>query len=135
MNVFINEFKHSYNINMNEISNLIKGVLTEHKIKFIMSSNSDSILFKTNADNKLFTSSVTNKIPMKEDDPRRKTLGRDYLESERLTEAQWNITHYVLTEMLSNLGIEYKIQMDEFHDGQLTELRYVKPTSFPIAKG
>lgn len=63
-----------------------------------------------------FTSAVINKVMLEADDPRIKKLGRDYLESERLTEKQWNVVVDTLTNYLQRFGVKYTLEMQEFPD-------------------
>lgn len=53
---------------------------------------------------KLFTSSTSNKIKMKSGDPRIAKLGRDYLETKRLTKKQFETMVYFLVLIFDELG-------------------------------
>lgn len=92
---------------------------------------------------KLAISSVKNRIPLKEDSPKRKELGRDYMESERLTEAQHNIFVDSVYKYFQSLGISFDVTFQEFADDPTSITTIIAqgkvvgalptPKSFPLA--
>jgi len=92
-------------------------------------------------DKKLFISTVKNKILLKETDPRRVTLGRDHLASERLTEEQYDGMIQILNGFFDKTGIECDIKLYEFGDDMnsfslwrqgKSKNKIFKPTTFPV---
>jgi hypothetical protein len=127
-------FKDIDGIDPHRLFKLIKDILIENKIKSNISLSIDKVItfHAVGSTDKLFLSSVINRVYMNADDPRQKTLKRDYLESKRLTASQFEAVEYIMKSMLNNLKIKAGVYMDEFDDGNHTELRLSKPTSFPV---
>jgi hypothetical protein len=71
-----------------EFKTYIISKLTALNIKANVRLSDSGLYFVTNSDSKLFVSTVMNKTVMNSNDPRIAKLGRDYLESTRLTKKQ-----------------------------------------------
>ena len=65
---------------------------------------------------RLFLSTKTNRIPLKPGDARIKELGRDYLESTRVTEKQHEAIVKLLTHGLNEIGLSCTIRYYEFEN-------------------
>lgn len=92
----------------------------------------------------LFTSIVKNIIPLLDTDPRAIKFGRNYLESPRLTKAQWDGIVVTFTEVFDGLKLHANIKLYEFDndDTSFIMLRsgvehgtWPQPTKFTMPKG
>lgn len=114
-------------------------------VKMSLSTENDSISFSDVVNGKTFISSVDNVIKMKENDPRSKKIGRDYLLSKRPTEEQYNGFFDVIQSTLDAVGLYGNVELiiprtSEsilLRDGLKKSDRYPKMKSFPtkVIKG
>jgi hypothetical protein len=121
----------------------ITEILAKHSVAGQFKVNDGCITVKLNSDKKLFWSTIKNVIPLKPGDSRIESLGRNYLESERLTEKQFSWIVTCLSKGLTEAGISCDITLckDEneqndvdFRVGLLDYIerwQEIKPTSFP----
>ena len=87
--------------------------------------NTDSNIVPITA-RRLFNSVVTNTIPLEDTDPRVAKLARNYLETERLTKEQWDVTTNTLVSYYASLGIDVLIEFQEFADDPASKQVLVK---------
>ena len=115
------------------INNIIKTKLKNLGIEFQSKVQDGVIVFEKNKENKYFWSNKTNKVVMSKDDKRIAALGRNYLETKRLTEAQYNGMLDALLGTLDNLQIEANVSMeDKLWRNKLTVIKdnIFKPNKF-----
>jgi len=96
---------------------------------------SETIKLIHNADNRIFKSTVVNKIVMNPADPRIIKLGRNYLESTRLTKKQSDALINFFFVELPNNGILFDLSNGEnakyIENGTKIAI-WPEPTNFPI---
>lgn len=90
---------------------------------------------------RVFRSEEPNVIHLAENDPRVKSLGRTYLETDRLTETQHKLVSEFLTTYFTKLGVSYSLDYVKDSEKKTIVLNsklvnvLVAPSSFPIKKG
>ena len=95
---------------------------------------SDNISFVSNSENKKFKSTVVNKIIMSPNDPRIAKLGRDYLESTRLTKKQSDALIKLFFEDLVKVGITFDMEDNGtvYVANGLVRKMWPEPKNYPI---
>lgn len=101
---------------LDKLTALLKKKLNEYNISFNMHSSDNKIWFKPLQKGKYFSSVTPNKIMLNKNNSRTKTLGRDYLNTNRLTEKQHSKITTLLSRYLNDLGITHTISFQEFED-------------------
>jgi len=118
-----------------ELKEYIVNKLSKLNIEVVdVSAYSDNISFVSNSENKKFKSTVVNKIIMSPNDPRIAKLGRDYLESTRLTKKQSDALIKLFFEDLIKIGITFDMEGDGtvyVANGLVREM-WPEPKNYPI---
>lgn len=123
------KYKNGLDVKVDVLCSIIKAKLASAGIKyseFVIANDTMTI----NAKDKLFTSTVENKIKLTATDPRLRKLGRDYLLSKRLNEAQYGMLFDALKTPFDDLDILCDIV---YMDDEKTEVwRKGDVTTFPV---
>lgn len=85
--------------------------LASANIKCVFKKVKETLEIIPSVDKKLFLASKKNYIPLKLGDPRAKELGRDYLDSERLSERQFAFLKKVFSEHLDLIHVSCDIHL------------------------
>lgn len=124
----------------------LNGRLADGNIKASLKKNKETIEILPSVDKKLFLAAKKNYIPLKTGDARIKELGRDYLESERLSERQYKHLEATFSKYLDQIGISCLIQLFEFADDPNSFVvirdescnnyltKWPQPSSFPLER-
>lgn len=108
-----------YSAIANELTYILSDKFAKAKIKASIGYKNDVIFFKLidKERNKLFSSTEENKVPLNPGDERIKKMGRDYLNTDRLTKHQekkmWN---ECINGTLDSLGLSCNIKLYEHYD-------------------
>ncbi len=104
------------------------------KINVAIKLDGDRILMHSLGQTK-FSSLTVNKIPLSASDPRRAKLKRDFLKSERLTEAQFTKFQELLFYFFDTLQISADIyEGSHVVRAGLVNYGLIKPKTFPVEK-
>lgn len=124
-NVKFGEFAYpDMNMALNQIRGIIMEKLESHKILSSMTIDKagSAIVFGNIPDKeprKLFLSARKNHVELPEDDPRKVKLGRNYLETYRLTRKQSNLVwNEIINATLDNMGVSCEVVAQEFDDDE-----------------
>lgn len=123
-----------------DLINVLATRLQKFNISINLKTTSTGIVFNDLDNGKTFKSSVYNKRYMKEDDPRIKSKGRKYLESEQPTEKQYygffNTVQETLDELGLNADVVLKLKKDTIilRENKVTYNRIPVIKSFPVEK-
>lgn len=127
------KYKNLY-MNKSKVIEYIESRLSELNIKPCgdIWPSGDNIRISPH-DGKFFKSTVKNRIKMNDNDPRIAKLGREYLESERLSERQFNELTKLFFNELIDLGFVYDLEMYStlLIKENTIQTFWEKPTSFP----
>lgn len=120
-----------------DVHTMIYNKLMSLKINTLSASKTLDQLSYTIGDKQIFISANKNRIKMTATDPRRKTIGRDYLETHKVNEEQWKGAVDTFTKCFERLRIKATVSLykngalvDTWHQDGVT-MAIEKPTKFP----
>jgi len=120
-----------------DVHNMILKKLQGLKLTVLASNKTATQLAYTIGDKQIFISDYKNHIKMTPTDPRRKSIGRDYLETHKVCESQWKGAVDTFTKCFERLRIKATVVLykngavvDTWHQDGVT-MAIEKPSKFP----
>lgn len=118
------------------LNDILKPKLNQAAIKYKAQVFEGEIIFEEVDSHKIFVSSKENKIVLADDDTRIKSLGRNYLNSNRLTQKQFKRLVEIFNGSLDKLGISADMMITSEKEDHvlregITNHGWPVPKSFP----